>query len=94
MPQLNHIIIIRVSLIEDSKLLIITEPIRNNPITISFDLTKDFDINMKIEGATQICSLLITKIRIKDSNKHDAFQNYSIYYTWKNVKEHYKSNKL
>ena len=28
------------------------------------------------------------------SNKHVALQNVSIYYTWKNIRKHYKNNKL
>ena len=35
---------------------------------------------------------LVTNIRHK--NKHVALQNLSTYYTWKNIRKHYKSNKL
>ena len=31
---------------------------------------------------------------IRSSNKHVALQNLSTYYTWKNIRKHYKSNKL
>ena len=30
----------------------------------------------------------------KDQNEHVALQNFSIYYTWKNIKQQYKNNYL
>ena len=37
---------------------------------------------------------LSQRLDLKSSNKHVALQNLSIYYTWKNIKRHYKNNKL
>ena len=34
------------------------------------------------------------RLHLKNSNKHVALQNLSIYYTWKNIKKQYKNNKL
>ena len=34
------------------------------------------------------------RLDLKSSNKHVAFQNLSIYYTWKNIRQQYKNNKL
>ena len=31
---------------------------------------------------------------LRSSNKHVAFQNLSIYYMWKNIRQKYKNNKL
>ena len=31
---------------------------------------------------------------LKSSNKHVALQTVSIYYTWKNIRQQYKNNKL
>ena len=33
-------------------------------------------------------------LELRSSNKHIALQNLSIYYTWKNIGQQYKSNKL
>ena len=34
------------------------------------------------------------RLDLRSSDKHVAFQNLSIYYTWKNIRKHYKNNKL
>ena len=34
------------------------------------------------------------RLDLKSSNKHVALQNLPIYYTWKNIRQQYKSNKL
>ena len=34
------------------------------------------------------------RLDLKSSNKHVALQNVSISYTWKNIREQYKNNKL
>ena len=34
------------------------------------------------------------RLHLKSSNKNVALQNLSIYYTWKNIKQQYKNNKL
>ena len=36
---------------------------------------------------------LSQRLGFRSSNKHVAVQNLSIYYTWKNVRKHYKNNK-
>ena len=37
---------------------------------------------------------LSQRLDLKNSNKHVALQNLSIYYTWKNLRQHYKNDKL
>ena len=37
---------------------------------------------------------LLQKLDLKTSNKHVAPQNLSIYYAWKNIRQHLKKNKL
>ena len=37
---------------------------------------------------------LTDKINLKISNKYVALSNFSIYYTWKNIKFSYKNNKF
>ena len=34
------------------------------------------------------------RLDLRSSNKHVALQNLSINYTWKNIRQHYKNNKL
>ena len=34
------------------------------------------------------------RLDLRSSNKHIAFQNLSLYYTWKNIKQQYKNSKL
>ena len=37
---------------------------------------------------------LTQRLDLRSSNKHVAFQNLSIYYTWKNIRQQHKNNKL
>ena len=37
---------------------------------------------------------LLQRLDLRSSNKHVAIQNLPIYYTWKNIRQHYKNNKL
>ena len=37
---------------------------------------------------------LSQRLNLRSSNKHVALQNLSIYYTWKNIRKQYKSNKV
>ena len=37
---------------------------------------------------------LSQRLDLRSSDKHVAFQNLSIYYTWKNIRKQYKNNKL
>ena len=37
---------------------------------------------------------LSERLDLRGSNKHIAFQNLSIYYTWKNIRKQYKNNSL
>ena len=37
---------------------------------------------------------LLSRLDLRNSNKHVALQNLSIYYTWKNIRKQYKNNKL
>ena len=37
---------------------------------------------------------LSQRLDLRSLNKHVAFENLSIYYTWKNIRKEYKSNKL
>ena len=34
------------------------------------------------------------RLDLKRSNEHDAFQRFSIYYMWKNIRQQYTNNKL
>ena len=34
------------------------------------------------------------ELELKSSNKNVSRQNLSIYYAWKNIRKHYKNNKL
>ena len=37
---------------------------------------------------------LLQKLYLRSSNKHVVLQNLSLYYTWKNIGQQYKNNKL
>lgn len=37
---------------------------------------------------------LLQRLDLKSLNKYVALQSLSIYYTWKNIRQQYKSNKL
>ena len=76
--------------IEDSKLVIISE---NK--TFHFDLLKDVDSNLKHEIDYIIKhNISLSMKNSRSSNKHDALQNLSSYYTWKNIRQQYKNKKL
>ena len=34
----------------------------------------------------------LQRLDLRSSNKHVAFQNFSIYYNWKNITKQYKNN--
>ena len=43
----------------------------------------------------QKCVLnLSQRLDLRNSNRHVALENLSIYYTWKNIRQQYKNNKL
>ena len=74
--------------------------------TFPFDLPKDAGINLKHEiySIIKYNELLpehaikneITQLLSKYKHRNDihALQNLSIYYTWNNIKQQYKNNKL
>ena len=37
---------------------------------------------------------LLQTLDLRNLNKHTAFRNLPIYYTWKNIRQQYKNNKL
>ena len=37
---------------------------------------------------------LYQRLDLRSSDKHDALQNLSIYYKWKNIRKQYKNNEL
>ena len=37
---------------------------------------------------------LSQRLDSRSSNRHVALQNFSIYYTWKNIRKQFKNNKL
>ena len=37
---------------------------------------------------------LYQRLDLRSSDKHDALQNWSIYYKWKNIRKQYKNNEL
>ena len=37
---------------------------------------------------------LLQRLNLRSLNKHVALQNLSNYYTWKNIRQQYKNNKL
>ena len=50
--------------------------------------------NSKIDEPHKFVLNLSQRLDLKRSNKHVALQNLSIHYTWKNIKQQYKNNKL
>ena len=50
--------------------------------------------NSKMNGPHKLPLNMSKRLDLRSSNKHVAFQNLSIYYTWKNIKKQYKNNKL
>ena len=54
-------------------------------------------INMKNSKTNKPHEFFLTlsqRLNLRSSNKHVALQNLSIYYTWKNIRKQYKSNKV
>ena len=50
--------------------------------------------NSKISDPHRLLLKLLDKINLKRSDKYVALSNLSIYFTWKNIKKSYKSNKF
>ena len=50
--------------------------------------------NRKISKPHKFFLNLAQRLDFRSSNKHVALQNVSIYYTWKNIRQQYKNNKL
>ena len=50
--------------------------------------------NNKANESRKFVLYLSQRLDLKSTNKHFALQNLCIRYTWKNVKHHYKNNKL
>ena len=50
--------------------------------------------NSKTNEPHKFVLILSQRLDWKSLNKYVAFQNLSIYYTWKNIKKQYKNNKL
>ena len=50
--------------------------------------------NSKTNKPYKFVLKLSQRLNLKSSNKRVALQNLSIYYTWKNIRQHYKNNKL
>ena len=50
--------------------------------------------NSKTNEPHKLALNLSQRLDLRSSNKLVALQNVSIYYTWKNVRKQYKSNKL
>lgn len=50
--------------------------------------------NSKTNKPDRLVLNLSQRLKLKSSNKHVALQNLFIYYIWKNIREHYKNNKL
>ena len=50
--------------------------------------------NSKTSDPNKFINNFTDKLNLKNPNKNIALVNLSIYYTWKNVKSDYKSNKF
>ena len=50
--------------------------------------------NSKSNESHNFALNLSQRLGLKSSNKHAALQNFSIYFTWKNIRKQYKNNKL
>ena len=50
--------------------------------------------NSKTSEPHRLLLNLTEKIELKRSDKYVALSNFSIYYTWKNIKRTYKNNKF
>ena len=52
-------------------------------------------MNSKNNGTSDLLLPNLTyKIKLKRSDKYVVLSNFSIYYTWKNIKKSYKHNKF
>ena len=49
--------------------------------------------NSKSNGPHKFVLNLLQRLCLRNSSKHVALQNFSIYYTWKNIRQQYKRNK-
>ena len=50
--------------------------------------------NSKRNEPHKFVLILSQRLDLRSSNKHVALQNLPIYYTWKNIRQQYKNNKL
>ena len=53
-------------------------------------------MNIKNKKTNQLYRFVLNlsqRLDLRSSNKHAALQNVSIYYTWKNIRKHYKKIK-
>ena len=50
--------------------------------------------NSKMDEPHKFFLYLSQRLDLRNLNKHVALQNVSVYYTWKNIRKQYKSNKL
>ena len=50
--------------------------------------------NSEISDPHRLLLHLIDKINLKRSDKYVALSNFSIYYTWENIKKSYKNNDI
>ena len=50
--------------------------------------------NSKMNEPHKFVLNLYQRLDLRSSNKHDALQNLSIYYKWKNIRKQYKNNEL
>ena len=50
--------------------------------------------NSKTSDSYRLLLNLTNKINLKGSDKYVALSNFSIYYTWKNIKKSYRNNKI
>ena len=50
--------------------------------------------NSETNGPHKFVFNLSQRLDLKSSNKHISIQNLYVYYTWKNIKQQYKNNKL
>ena len=50
--------------------------------------------NSKTNEPQKFALNLSQRLDLRSLNKHVTLQNLSIYYTWKNIRQQYKNNKL
>ena len=51
-------------------------------------------LNSKTNGSNKFMCQFTDKLNLKNPNKNMALANFSIYYTWKNIKSEYNNNKF